>query len=412
MTLFLGWRLLATALLCVASCSSALDLSPAPALSLLPRGAPSFLARGRSAAAGAEAPQVCADIIPGWRDVLFNSCDDYGEKQYCTANGGYGPGWHKETWGTFSAYAFASETAPEVCCACGSGKLGDAASCSTLRCPQGFSSKADAASLYCKGFKCKQEVEFETCCEAPPDVQVAVNQVKATIAELKEEVKNTIDSEGATMLQSLADSAERSTQIRQDAMKTSWGAARQQAIDRAKGKFASLTEHSDQLFDAAKYQISSSGYLAAKDEVENGKVTIDKHKLQVLAHELTESFGEDVGVWKSAVKKGAEVQQLSQQEWASHHAELNATWPLILRGITELNTALSDSEAPANEVRWVEQSARLASDIIQVAKSQATGLMQQAEAAEDRSNAALSLTGSNSGKLDQLEALVDKVSES
>eukprot|EP00418_Pyrodinium_bahamense_P086021 CAMPEP_0179072836 /NCGR_PEP_ID=MMETSP0796-20121207/32260_1 /TAXON_ID=73915 /ORGANISM="Pyrodinium bahamense, Strain pbaha01" /LENGTH=440 /DNA_ID=CAMNT_0020770009 /DNA_START=28 /DNA_END=1347 /DNA_ORIENTATION=- len=65
----------------------------------------------------------CAPLpasVVHWTDLDGDDCAAYAANEWCTADGGYGPGWHLE-WGTFEDYKFMGLTATSACWQCGSG---------------------------------------------------------------------------------------------------------------------------------------------------------------------------------------------------------------------------------------------------------------------------------------------------
>jgi len=60
----------------------------------------------------------CEDKYSDWMDTYGYRCSDYIDKSFCTAEGGYGPGW-KSSWGSFDSYAVNGVAATEACCNCG-----------------------------------------------------------------------------------------------------------------------------------------------------------------------------------------------------------------------------------------------------------------------------------------------------
>lgn len=368
-----------------------------------------FLGRAGANDSGGQAPKVCIDSgLFAWSDLHFNGCDTYSDSEWCTPEGGYGPGWNQAAWGEFSSWAFPLRgSAVEVCCACGGGTQGDAQACTTFTCPTGYAHKADAAKAYCKVFQCSLKNDLETCCEAPPEISDGVKSTQDLIKALEEEVKKNISVEGEILLTELAADSSESRDGKLEAMHKSWGEASGKAVSEAKATFDAQASGSSTLADSARYQIAVAGYVAARDATD--AAVFDKSKLQSLLQHATASFVDSQSVWTSASEQGLKLQTLAAAGWGEHHADLNATWPLVVRGVEQFNTVLKQSHGPMDDARWAEESSRLAADLAQTAKSNSKGLMAMAEAAEARANAALKLTGSNTGQLDDLDALVTRV---
>jgi len=358
-----------------------------------------------------QAPTVCEDTPKGWSDVTGNSCANYGASQYCTADGGYGPGWLVAVWGSFESYASEGKIATEVCCACGGGTSGPAPACASLECPQGFSLKSGSDALYCKGLTCSVSVDMDTCCEAPPEVKAAVDEAKAELASLKTEVLNNLTLAGdSTRKALLADGTSASgtlaNQFKADAAKQ-----RNEAIQAATSHFGSLTAHASNLQTAAQYQITMTGFFAARATAASAEGRPNGERLQTLSTQAADGFAAAADAWVAVSADGKDVMDQGEQEWAKYHSDLNTTWPKLLEGITSVNTALKASEVPAHEVRWSEQATRLASDFSQVARTQADSLATQVKSAAERASAARQATGANADLLDDLEALTDKAEE-
>merc|ERR550539_1825743 len=62
----------------------------------------------------------CSDKPSGWKGTEGSTCADYGSKQWCTAEGGYGSGW-KDEWDKFDKWAVNGVSADVACCVCGGG---------------------------------------------------------------------------------------------------------------------------------------------------------------------------------------------------------------------------------------------------------------------------------------------------
>jgi len=57
---------------------------------------------------------------PGWSDSAYDSCSDYETNEWCTADGGEGPGW-SSSWGSIESWGLSGVDAYDACCACGGG---------------------------------------------------------------------------------------------------------------------------------------------------------------------------------------------------------------------------------------------------------------------------------------------------
>eukprot|EP00808_Paulinella_micropora_P003672 g38607.t1 len=65
---------------------------------------------------------ACIDY--DWSDADGDTCSVYERLQWCTPQGGYGPGWDLELNGPFSRWATGGVDATKACCACGGGTGG------------------------------------------------------------------------------------------------------------------------------------------------------------------------------------------------------------------------------------------------------------------------------------------------
>lgn len=76
------------------------------------------------ACGGGDRGHSCTDALPSWKDSTGYKCKAYKNKGWCTKEGGYGRGWKKSEWGTFSDYTNKGRDATSTCCACGGGLRG------------------------------------------------------------------------------------------------------------------------------------------------------------------------------------------------------------------------------------------------------------------------------------------------
>lgn len=66
---------------------------------------------------------LCVDV-PQWMDRRRINCAKYKKWAFCTDDGDFGPGWPKESFGTFEKLAPRSGiVANQACCACGGGNF-------------------------------------------------------------------------------------------------------------------------------------------------------------------------------------------------------------------------------------------------------------------------------------------------
>merc|ERR1719373_1116189 len=92
---------------------------PSPAPAPVPAPAPEPAPGPAPAPSPAPAPG-CSDTPSGWKGTEGSTCADYGAKQWCTADGGYGSGWKNE-WGKFDKWTVNGVSADVACCVCGGG---------------------------------------------------------------------------------------------------------------------------------------------------------------------------------------------------------------------------------------------------------------------------------------------------
>ena len=101
---------------------------------------------------GAHAQRAtCTEMFPGWVDSEGNSCEDYVNKNWCTATGHYGVGWHLSDRKSFGHYSNQNKSAIQACCACG-------ADVPSTGCEDELSGWTDSI-----GFSCRDYVDQNWC---------------------------------------------------------------------------------------------------------------------------------------------------------------------------------------------------------------------------------------------------------
>lgn len=106
-----------------ANCSAVTDEGPCSAQQEHADLAMLQLKRRVPAAPAGGAGRGCSDQPRGWRSSTGLTCQDYVDRDYCTSNGGYGSGWWRTLWGSFSWWATDGVDASQACCGCGGGKM-------------------------------------------------------------------------------------------------------------------------------------------------------------------------------------------------------------------------------------------------------------------------------------------------
>jgi len=356
-------------------------------------------------AADRAAPQVCRDDPVGWADVTGNACRHYQAKGFCTPAGAPGPGWDQNLYGRLDVWISSGKHAGQACCACGGGKRGESPPCGDLACPLGFSAKT--GNLFCNGFSCNLEDDVDTCCEASPLVKLAVDETKALIAKLKQEVDQNITAAGNLDQQRATDNATTFATNLADSFKNESTAERTQAIDDAKTRMAALTKNSDKLQESARHQVLVSGYIAARAAVNSGAARVSQENLQKVAAEVADGFNNASKVWDLTNSTSHNAIAESTKAWDKYHADLNATWPVLVRSIQSINGAIQVAEHPSQEVRWTEQASRIAADMAHSAETQVKSLSSQVSIVQDRADSAVKLTLANRARIATLKEMVD-----
>ena len=95
---------------------------------------------------GADAQRpTCTEMFPGWVDSDGNSCEDYVSKNWCTATGHYGVGWHLSDRKSFGHYSNQNKSAIQACCGCG-------ADVSSTGCENQLSGWTDSIGFTCRDY--------------------------------------------------------------------------------------------------------------------------------------------------------------------------------------------------------------------------------------------------------------------
>merc|ERR1719498_960082 len=92
----------------------------------------------------------CSDA-PNWKDVEGDTCETYGNAEFCLPNGQPGAGWQTE-WGGLADYAVEDKDATQACCACGGGS---SAGCKDQ--PGWYDSEGEGCLDYANNNYCKAD---------------------------------------------------------------------------------------------------------------------------------------------------------------------------------------------------------------------------------------------------------------
>lgn len=371
---------------------------------------PAFLPAARSHASAFSLAQearawstVCDDWPENWVDSHGRSCGDYSTEKLCLPSGDYGTGWQQE-WGPFRNYGNAGATALGACCACGGGWSSYPATCSYIECPDGFMVKANSWNLYCKDVKCTLDADLWTCCDAHPDVQRAVKGVQDMTKQQSEVVRQKVQAAAENEENILRDATSARAKDLGENFTRETQVLQQERLIAAEGDFVSKTQHSDSVESAAEYQIRMSSYLSARDAPDG---FVNTQQLEAKARQAVGGFAKAQDDWRQTDEASHHVVNTGKREWASYYKDLNATWPIITRGITTVNEALQESTVPGQVVRWSEQAVRLASDQAQITNTQLGSVDALVIQAEERASSALRATQTNMGRIADLEKMVD-----
>jgi len=363
-----------------------------------------------------EPPVICVTSPPDWSDSLGYTCDHYESREYCAPDGSLGAGWPTITirnqsanlWGPLERYAWNGIDASMACCACGGGRTGPAVACTALQCPLGFSAKPGADQLYCAGLECTLDADVDTCCQACPEVEVALGQARAISAQLRPEVRSNISEVGQAQRFRAADAATAARTQLVAEIAESFTAARDTALADARADFDSLTENSDSLAEAARHQITASGFLAARAAYDSGDASVSGAGIEAAVHNLTQRYGADKKAWQGVGMLDNASVELSRATWNDYQADLNETWPAFVSSIGDINAAIDVMEVPGREVRRASPTLRLAADFSQVAQGQVGTLRSQVNTVERQAAQALQTTQLNGQRVSSLTAMVDE----
>lgn len=339
-----------------------------------PAGGRVFLAsRARLAQAPlfgeATARSSCFDDPADWSDTKGFTCEVYATSGYCTASGGYGDGW-SALWGDFARYAAADHTANTACCACGGGR--------TRACDSDTCLEAEARAV-----KLVRDRADQLGADARGEIALFG---QAAVANLTAEVRG---RDGALIGQLLNASEH----------------LRSQEVAAARERLEYLTQHKENLTDAAKHRIVLSSDLAARAAAAAEGGAVDRAALNESASQVAREFNEAAHVWSLARDFGVSAEIRGWREWREAGAEVNSTWETVAGSLRAVNRAAAVLAQPLAAARWSGQASRLAADLSELARTQATTIDQQVASAQLQADEAMRVTKANAASLAKLEWL-------
>mmetsp|Transcript_65443 Transcript_65443/g.210998 ORF Transcript_65443/g.210998 Transcript_65443/m.210998 type:complete len:365 (+) Transcript_65443:106-1200(+) len=318
---------------------------------------------------------VCVDSPPGWLDTRGSTCEDYEQRNWCTSSGEPGRGW-LQMWGSFENFAVQNRTAAMACCACGGGEL--------------------------------------SCCPSKKRLKVQMDKasgpVRAYVQKLQDYVRGRIAAVGREEARRLE--AELDTfRAKLGQYEGSMREQREEVVGAARSRFLAATKHSETLEEAARHEIVSAGYAAARGAVSHGGAEVDGGPLLRAAYLAWRAFANASESWASTKAASREAAADGWSKFSKYYHDPNTTWVAIENSLGKADRFVEESRTARREVRRSKQEANVASDLAELSQGHSTAVDTQVRMAQDRAQQATAMTKANAGKLDTLEAMVDRAEE-
>lgn len=313
----------------------------------------------------------CADSPHGWADSKGNTCQDYEQNFYCTKTGAFGAGWWP-VWGSFSNYATQNRTAATACCVCGGG----APSC----CPARGKLEAVIAGKLTPLQSYAQKLAGQAAAEVNSAGAAEASKLQSLLAQMVPNVSSEIINASAHQ--------------------------RTQMLALARERFDNETAGYHNLTEAVKEELVDASYHAVR-----GAVDHSSQQAQTRLTQAVQKAGKAIHTaavkWEEAFRAGKEAAKLGAEVVTKYFADADATAAAVQSSMKNASLFLEATERAQKQARLSQQATAVMTDASEAVRVQAQAVDAQVRTATARAQSALRATSANSGKLDNLEAMVD-----
>lgn len=224
-------------------------------------------------------------------------------------------------------------------------------------------------------------------------VEQTTAQIKATGEAYYANLETTLGPEGAQEQQAAA-------------FKNSVAALESQAITNEQASFNALVTHEKVLVDAVQKQVVDYGYEATRNTTEVQSASAAA-RFSVTARNLTEQYSKAAQAWAGADRAARAAAAASYQGWSGAYHNASAAYGTVAHGFQAVNSAQEMSTEAGHQIRWSQQSSRLAGDISEIVNGRAETSALEAHTAELNAVQAAAMVQSNTAIVPVVQALVD-----
>lgn len=179
-----------------------------------------------------------------------------------------------------------------------------------------------------------------------------------------------------------------------------------QAITNEQASFNELVSHEKALVDAVQTQVLQYGYEATRNttKVQSASAAV---RFSATARNLTEQYRKAAEAWQSADRTAKAAALSSYTGWSGAYQNASVAYGAVAGSIKDVNEAQEVSTVAGHQMRWGQQSSRLAGDISEIANGRAEITALESHTAELNVNTAASMVASNTAIVPIVQDLVD-----
>lgn len=190
------------------------------------------------------------------------------------------------------------------------------------------------------------------------------------------------------------------------AFKHSVVAIESQAITNEQSSFNALVTHEQALVDAVQKQVVDYGHEATRNTTKVQSASAAA-RYSAAARNLTDQYSEAAQAWTKADIAARSAAISSYVGWSGAYHNATTAYGAVAGGFTAVNGAQEMSTEAGHQMRWSQQSARLAGDISEIVNGRAEISALEAHTAELNVIRSSAMVQSNTAIVPVVQELVD-----
>jgi len=179
-----------------------------------------------------------------------------------------------------------------------------------------------------------------------------------------------------------------------------------QAVASEQASFQALVSHEQALVVAVQQQVVAYGNAAAVNATRTQSAAAVA-RFGVSARNLTDQYYKAAKDWEAAQLASGSAASSTYGGWAASYRNVTAAYAAVTASLTDVNDAQKSSTVAGRELRWGQQSSRLAGDMSEIVNGRTELSSLEAETAAQNAQQAASMVASNTAIVPVVQDLVN-----